>query len=130
MAGSRRSAALRPGWRSITGGYLDQIDGNAPLENEYVGQRSAVDVNATYQFGAIPGHPETLLHLKSTTNAPEVTEVGPSRALDFHYRSGRIVALGLTTEVSPKLGLSIEALSRRALPFFPGRGREGLRNFE
>lgn len=63
--------------------------------------------------------------MESITNAPEVTEAGPSRALDFHYRSGRILPLGLTTEVSPELGLSIEALPRRA-PLLPRTGTRGV----
>ncbi|MEF8796645.1 MAG: TonB-dependent receptor [Salinivenus sp.] len=80
------------------GGYLDQIDGSSPLEDEFIGERTTVDVNATYQFESLLGEPELLLQVENITNQPEVTEVGPSRALNYHYLSGRTVTVGLTTE--------------------------------
>ncbi len=80
------------------GEYLDQIDGSSPLEDEYIGERTTVDMNVTYQFENTLARPELLLQVENITNAPEVIEVGPSRTLNFHYLSGRTVTVGLSTE--------------------------------
>jgi TonB-dependent receptor len=78
------------------GEYLEQIDGSSPLEDEYVGARTTVDVNTTYQFDTLPGQPELLLQVENFTNEPEVIETGVANNLNFHYLSGRTVTLGLS----------------------------------
>ena len=80
------------------GEYLDDIDGGSPLEDEYVGERTTVDVNATYQFETVPGAPELVLQVENVTNEPEVTRAGRAGRLGFHYLSGRTVTVGLSTE--------------------------------
>jgi TonB-dependent receptor len=81
------------------GEYLEQIDGSSPLEDEYVGSRTTVDVNTTYQFDALPGQPELLLQVENFTNEPEVIETGVANNLNFHYLSGRTVTLGLSVNL-------------------------------
>ena len=80
------------------GEYLEGIDGSSPLEDEYVGDRTTVDINATYQFQSVLGEPELLLQVQNITNEPEVFQTGRAKNLGFHYRSGRTVTVGLSTE--------------------------------
>jgi TonB-dependent receptor len=80
------------------GEYLDDIDGSSPLEDEYVGERTTVDLNATYQFQTVLGEPELLLQVQNITNEPEVFQTGQANTLGFHYRSGRTLTIGLSTE--------------------------------
>ena len=80
------------------GEYLEDIDGSSPLEDEYVGDRTTVDLNATYQFQTVLGEPELLLQVQNITNEPEVFQTGRASRLGFHYLSGRTLTVGVSTE--------------------------------
>ncbi|WP_263788073.1 TonB-dependent receptor [Salinibacter grassmerensis] len=80
------------------GDYLEDIDGSSPLEDEYVGDRTTVDVNATYQFQRVLGKPELILQVQNITNDPEVFQTGQTKRLGFHYLSGRTLTVGISTE--------------------------------
>jgi TonB-dependent receptor len=80
------------------GEYLEDIDGSSPLEDEYVGDRTTVDINATYQFQTVLGEPELLLQVENITNEPEVFQTGRASRLGFHYLSGRTLTVGVSTE--------------------------------
>ena len=71
---------------------------NFELEDEYVGDRTTVDINATYQFQTVLGEPELLLQVENFTNEPEVFQTGRASRLGFHYLSGRTLTVGVSTE--------------------------------
>jgi TonB-dependent receptor len=88
---------LRVAW-NYRGEFLSDL-GDIPAEDEYVDNRTTVDVNARYQFTSLLGRPELVVQVENLTDAAEVFYDGQPNNLAFHYLSGRTVTLGLSVNL-------------------------------
>ena len=88
---------VRVAW-NYRGEFLSDL-GDIPAEDEYVDDRTTVDVNARYQFSSLLGRPELMVQVENLTDAPEVFYDGQPNNLAFHYLSGRTVTLGLSVNL-------------------------------
>lgn len=87
----------RVAW-NYRGSFLEDL-GDIPAEDEYVSDRTTVDVDASYQFAGLFGQPEFFVQVENLTDAPEVFYDGQPEHLAFHYLSGRTVTLGLSVNL-------------------------------